>query len=74
MKVKSDAVRTILHRNLECRSMNQGKLEVIKEEMARMNIDILGISELKWTGMGESLTKSYAKKRKKPHLHLYLKE
>ena len=35
------------------RSMNQGKLEVIKEEMARVNIDILGISELKWTGMGE---------------------
>ena len=35
------------------RSMNQGKLEVIKQEMARVNIDILGISELKWTGMGE---------------------
>ena len=35
------------------RSMNQGKLEVVKQEMARMNIDILGISELKWTGMGE---------------------
>ena len=33
--------------------MNQGKLEVIKQEMARMSIDILGISELKWTGMGE---------------------
>ena len=33
--------------------MNQGKLEVIKQEMARVNIDILGISELKWTGMGE---------------------
>ena len=33
--------------------MNQGKLEVIKQEMARMNVDILGISELKWTGMGE---------------------
>ena len=33
--------------------MNQGKLEVIKEEMARVNNDILGISELKWTGMGE---------------------
>ena len=32
--------------------MNQGKLEVVKEEMARVNIDILGISELKWTGMG----------------------
>ena len=35
------------------RSMNQGKLEVVKQEMARMNIDILGISKLKWTGMGE---------------------
>ena len=35
------------------RSMNQGKLEVIKQEIARVNIDILGISELKWTGMGE---------------------
>ena len=33
--------------------MDQGKLEVVKQEMARVNIDILGISELKWTGMGE---------------------
>ena len=33
--------------------MNQGKLEVIKQEMARVNVSILGISELKWTGMGE---------------------
>ena len=33
--------------------MNQGKLEGVKQEMARVNIDILGISELKWTGMGE---------------------
>ena len=33
--------------------MNQGKLDVVKQEMARMNIDILGISELKWTGMGK---------------------
>ena len=33
--------------------MNQGKLEVVKQEMARVNIDILGISELEWTGMGE---------------------
>ena len=33
--------------------MNQGKLEVIKQEMARVNTDILGISKLKWTGMGE---------------------
>ena len=35
------------------RSKNQGKLEVIKQEVARVNINILGISELKWTGMGE---------------------
>ena len=35
------------------RSMNQGKLEVVKQEMTRVNVDILGISELKWTGMGE---------------------
>ena len=35
------------------RSMNQGKLEVVKQEMARVNIDILGISNLRWTGMGE---------------------
>ena len=43
---------TILDRNLEW-SMNQGKLEVVKQEMERGNIDILGISELKWTRMGE---------------------
>ena len=33
--------------------MNQGKLEVVKQETARVNVDVLGISELKWTGMGE---------------------
>ena len=33
--------------------MNQGKLEVVKPEMARVNVDVLGIRELKWTGMGE---------------------
>ena len=33
--------------------MNQGKLEVVKQEMARVNVDNLGISKLKWTGMGE---------------------
>ena len=33
--------------------MNQGKLEVVKQEMARLNVDIVGISKLKWTGMGE---------------------
>ena len=35
------------------RSMNQGKLDMVKQEMARVNVDILGISELKWTGMDE---------------------
>ena len=35
------------------RSMNQGKLEAVKQEMARVNVNILGISELQWTGMGE---------------------
>ena len=39
--------------NWNVRSMNQGKLEVVKQEMARVNIDNLRISELKWTGMGE---------------------
>ena len=33
--------------------MNQGKLEVVKQEMVRVNVDILGISELRWTGMGD---------------------
>ena len=37
----------------DVRSMNQGKLEVVKQEVARVNGDILGISKLKWTGMGE---------------------
>ena len=52
MEVRSDGCKEqycIETRNV--RSMNQGKLEKVKEEMARMNIDILGISELKWTGM-----------------------
>ena len=39
--------------NWNVRSMNQGKLEVVKQEMARVNANILGISEPKWTGMGE---------------------
>ena len=42
-----------MHRNLECQVQNQGKLEVVRQEMARVNIDIIGISKLKWTGMGE---------------------
>ena len=40
-------------RTWNLRSMNQGKLKVVKQEMARVNIDILEISELKWTGMGK---------------------
>ena len=40
-------------RALDARSVNQGKLEVFKQEKARVNIDILGISELKWTAMGK---------------------
>ena len=39
--------------------MNEGKLEVVKREMARVNINILGISELKWTGMGEFNSDDY---------------
>ena len=39
--------------------MDQGKLEVVKQEMARVNIDILGISELKWTGMGQLIQMTY---------------
>ena len=41
------------------RSMNQGKLEMLKEEMTRVNVDILGISELKWTGMGAFSSDDY---------------
>ena len=36
--------------------MNQGKLEEVKQEMARVNVDILGIKKLKWTGMGEFIS------------------
>ena len=54
MEVKSDAVKKkYCIETWNVRSMNQGKLKVVKEEMARVNIDILGISELKWTGMGK---------------------
>ena len=48
IEARSDAVKSNT-----VRSMNIGKLEVVKQEMARVNIEILGISELKWTGMGE---------------------
>ena len=55
VKVKSDVVKnTIFIRTRNIKYMNQGTLEMVKEEeMARLNMDILGISELKWTGMGE---------------------
>ena len=55
MEVKSNVVKSNIYFKGTCnvRSMNQGKLEVVKQEMARVNVDILGISELKWTGMGE---------------------
>ena len=46
-------LRAILLGSWKVRSMNQGKLEVVKQEMARVNVNILGISNLKWTGMGE---------------------
>ena len=50
MEVKSDAVKS---KTRNVRSMNQGKLEVVKQEMARVNVDILGICELKWTVKSE---------------------
>ena len=42
-----------MHRNLECQVHESGKLELVKQEMARVTVDILGISKLKWPGMGE---------------------
>ena len=55
MEVKSDAVKSNIawEPGMLVGSMNQGKLEMVKQEMARVNINILGVSELKWTGMGE---------------------
>ena len=41
-----------MHRNLECQVYESRQMEVVKQEMARVKVDILGISELKWTGMG----------------------
>ena len=52
MKVKSDAGKNSL-RTWNVKLMNQGKSDVVKQEMARVNVDILGVSELKWTGVGE---------------------
>ena len=51
MDTRSDAVEQYCIRTWNVRSMNQGKLEVVKQEMARVNVDILGINELKWTEM-----------------------
>ena len=53
MERKSDAVKNHITGTKNVRSMIQRKLEMVKQETARVNIDILGISELKWTGMGE---------------------
>ena len=54
MEVESDAVKKQYHTgNWNVRSVNQGELEVVKQGMARLNTVILGISELKWIGMGE---------------------
>ena len=54
MEARSDVVKSkYCIGTWNVRSMNQGKLEVVKQEMARLNVDILGISELKWTGMCE---------------------
>ena len=50
IEARSDAVKSNIIGTWNVRSMNQGKLEVVKQEMARVNVDILGISELKWTG------------------------
>ena len=50
---RSNAIKSNSIGTQNVNSMNQGKLEVVKQEMARVNVDILGISELKWTGMGE---------------------
>ena len=52
IEARSDAVKSNIG-TWNVRSRNQGKLEVVKQEMARVKVDILGIRELKWTGMGE---------------------
>ena len=59
MDVTGDGSKVSCHKKQYCigtwnvRSMDQGNLKVVKQEMASVNIDILGISKLKWTGMGE---------------------
>ena len=52
MEVKSDAQEQYCIGTWKARTFNQGKLEVVKQGLARVNTDILRISELKWTGMG----------------------
>ena len=57
MEVKSDAVKSKVKleavKICHVRSTNQGKIQVVKQDMARVNIKILGVSELKWMGMGD---------------------
>ena len=53
IETRFDAVQSNIIRSWNVSSMNQGKLEVVKQEMARVNLNILGISELRWTGMDE---------------------
>ena len=53
IEARSDVVNSNIIGTWNVRSMNHGKLEVGKQEMARVNVDILGISELKWTGKSE---------------------
>ena len=50
---KNNESTIVQQEDINSSSMNQGKLKVVKQEMARVNIDIVRISELKWTGMGE---------------------
>ena len=47
------SIRTLNVKSIQVHALNQGKLEVVKQEMASVNVNILGISELNWTGMGE---------------------
>ena len=53
MEARSDAVKTILHRNLECQVQESRQIGSDQQEIARVNVNILGISKLKCTGMGE---------------------
>ena len=55
--------RAILHRNLECSVHESRQIEVVKQEMTRMNINILEISKLRWTGMSEFNSDDHYKKK-----------